>query len=102
MINQLLLVGKIKKLPIFDSMKSNNEIIVEVRRNYKNVDGIYEKDTFRCYLWIAISKKISLNCKEGDLVAIKGRLVDDNDNCRIMAEQVVLLNKVIDNEVNVC
>ncbi len=94
MINQLLLVGVIKKMPMFDKMMDNNEFIVEVKRNYKNVEGVFEKDCFRCHLWVAISKKISLNCKEGDVVAIKGRLVDNEGKCDILAEQVVLLNKV--------
>lgn len=87
MINQLFLIGIIKEI------KTNNELIVEVRRNYKNMEGIFEKDTFKCNLWTALSKKISLNCKIGDIVAIKGRLVDNNSNCSIVAEQVILLNK---------
>ena len=87
-------------MPIIESLKEDNELIIEVRRNYKNVDGIYEKDCFRCYLWLAISKKINVNCKEGDIVAIKGRLVDDKNSCRILAEQVVLLNKMCDKEAN--
>lgn len=92
MLNQLLLVGKIKKIPSNDLLKGDNELEVEVRRNYKNVDGIFESDCFICCLWIAITKKICLNCKEGDLVMIKGRLIEDNAQYKIMAEQVVLLN----------
>ena len=90
MINQIFLIGKIKE------MKNiiNNQLKIEVRRNYKNIDGIFEKDCFICNLWIALSKKISLSCKEGDLIAIKGRLVDDKGKCSILAEQVILLNKV--------
>ena len=76
---------------------SDNEMIIEVKRNYKNIDGVFEKDSFRCYLWIAISKKISICCKEGDVVAVKGRLIDDKENCKILAEQVVLINKLNDN-----
>ena len=90
MINQVFLIGKIKNI---DNLKSN-ELLIEVKRNYKNTEGIFEKDLFKCTLWIALSKKISLNCKEGDIVAVKGRLVDDNGKCNILAEQVILLNKV--------
>jgi len=89
MINQLFMVGRIKEMPD----NKNNELMLEVKRNYKNTEGVFEKDCFRCYLWIAISKRISLTCKDGDLVAIKGRLVDDNGNCKIAVEQVVLLGK---------
>ena len=79
---------------MLDNVLGGNDFILEVKRNYKNVDGVFEKDNFRCHLWIAISKKITLSCKEGDIVAVKGRLVDENDSCKIVAEQVILLNKV--------
>ena len=92
MINQLFLIGKIKSLPLSDE-KENNDIIIEVQRNYKNVEGVFEKDCFKCHLWIALSRKLSMKCKIGDLVAIKGRLVDDFGKCNILAEQVILLNK---------
>lgn len=89
MINQLFLVGKIKEI---DTLK-DNKLMVEVERNYKNPEGVFEKDYFKCDLWIALSKRIGLNCKNGDVVAIKGRLVADSGNCHILAEQVILLNK---------
>lgn len=91
MINQLFLIGQIKEMPFGEE---SNEVIIEVKRNYKNIDGIFEKDCFRCHLWIALSKRIIAKCKQGDLVAVKGRLVDDNGKCNILAEQVILLNKV--------
>ena len=90
MINQLFLLGKIKNMNEIEK----NEIVVEVKRNYKNAEGLFESDCFKCNLWFALSKKISINCKIGDLVAVKGRLVDDNGICNILAEQVILLNKV--------
>ena len=96
MINQLLLVGIIKKIPLYDLKGSQNELLIEVKRSYKNSNGVYETDLFKCYLWFAISKKISLNCKEGDLVAVRGRIVDDNNTYKIVAEQVVLLNKSLE------
>ena len=99
MLNQLFFVGQIKKMPDCHLVDGDNELIVEVRRNYKNSSGIFEVDCFKCYLWFAISKKISLNCKLGDLVAVKGRLVDDNGICRIIAEQVVLLGGSVANHV---
>jgi len=89
-INQIFLIGKIKELKCV----KNNELIIEVKRNYKNTEGVFEKDCFKCNLWIALSKKIELNCKEGDMVAVKGRLVEDKGVCNILAEQVILLNKM--------
>ncbi len=90
MINQLLLVGKIKDMSAIDK----NEIEVEVKRNYKNNEGIFEKDYFKCNLWFALSKKISVSCNVGDIVVVRGRLIDNSGFCSILAEQVILLNKV--------
>ena len=98
MLNQLVLVGQIRRIPDSHVIDGDNELIIEVKRNYKNMQGVFESDFFKCYLWFAISKKISLNCKIGDLVVVKGRLVDADNACKIIAEQVVLLNKSIENE----
>ena len=90
MINQFYMIGVIKVMP-----KEDNSFMLEVRRSYKDSAGVYKKDCFKCHLWIAISKRISSMCKEGDLVAVKGRLVDDNGVCNILCEQVILLNKTL-------
>lgn len=90
MINQLFIIGSIKKMP-----RCDNELVLEVRRNYKNSEGVFLKDNFKCNLWDALSKRIEFTCKEGDLIAIKGRLVDDNDVCKILVEQAILLNKTV-------
>ena len=91
MINQIFLLGRIKNM----SDLSNNKVEIEIKRNYKNIDGVFENDCFTCNLWIALSKKIGVSCREGDLVAVKGRLVSDNGVCNILAEQVILLNKMV-------
>lgn len=92
MINHLFLVGVIKEMPIEGD---NDYLILEVRRNYKNSDGVYDKDLFKCHLWIAIERKILVMCKVGDLIAIKGRLVSSDEMCNILCEQVILLNKTM-------
>ena len=93
MLNQLFMIGLIKQMPVDEG--ENHFFVLEVKRSYKNSVGVYEKDTFKCHLWIAISKKIISVCKIGDLIAIKGRLVDDNGGCHILCEQVILLNKTL-------
>ena len=92
MINQLFMIGTIKKMPELDSNK-DGYMILEVQRSFKNSEGIYDKDSFKCYLWIAIYKKICAYCKIGDLLAVKGRVVDAQGLCNIVLEQVILLNK---------
>lgn len=90
MINQFYMIGVIKEMP-----KEDNSFVLEVRRSYKDSEGVYKKDYFKCHLWIAISKRITSICREGDLVAVKGRLMDDEGVCNIVCEQVILLNKTL-------
>lgn len=90
MINQFIIVGIIKEMPMNDLYFK-----LEVKRNYKNTDGVFECDVFDCYLWTAIARKIESLCKVGDLVIVKGRLVNEENICNMVAEQVVLLNKRI-------
>ena len=92
MLNQLFLIGEIKELPDKD-----NVLVIGVKRNYKNTNGVFEEDVFKCYLWIAMSKRINMSCKIGDLIALKGRIVEDGGVYCIVAEQVVLLNKYNNN-----
>lgn len=90
MLNNVFLLGKIKKMPV---PEREDCIFLEVKRNYKNTIGVFESDVFKCDLWVAISKKIVNSCKEGDLIAVKGRLMEKEGICHILAEQLVLLNK---------
>ena len=97
MINQLFMIGTIKYMPCNDKESNDNYFVLEVRRGYKNATGTYDKDCFKCHLWIAISQKINRYCKVGDLVAVKGRLVDSLGECNILVEQAILLNKTFVN-----
>ena len=36
MLNQLVLVGQIKKVPDSHLIEGDNEMVIEVKRNYKN------------------------------------------------------------------
>ena len=59
---------------------------------------VYYKDeeyTFREERPGLIDKAVPGGLKFGDIVAIKGRLVENDGECNILAEQVILLNKVI-------
>lgn len=96
MINQLFMIGVIKEMVDFEN-RDNSYIFLEVKRSYKSSDGVYNNDVFKCYLWQGIYKKIFLYCKEGDLLAVKGRLEEEEGTCNIVLDQVILLNKTMSN-----
>lgn len=94
MVNEVILVGRLDSI---ESEKNNKtEIILSIERPFNDVEG-RKWDSFNCKLWSSIFKRVILNCKVGDLLAIKGRLSNENSKYTIMAENVVILNKSKDN-----
>lgn len=94
MINEVILVGRLDSIK--DEFENKQDIIVSVERPFNDVDG-RKWDTFNCRLWTSIFKKVLISCKNGDLLAIKGRLVNEDSSYLVMAENVVILNKSKDN-----
>lgn len=77
MINNVILIGRIVRTPELretESGKKVTNLTVAVSRSFKNVKGEYDTDYIDCTLWSGIAETTSQYCKQGDLVAIKGRL----------------------------
>lgn len=89
MINQILLIGKIKEI---NDKVNQKEIVLEVERPFREEEGRV-KDMFVCKLWNCIFEKIVSLCEKGDIVAIKGRVNVIDLQYLVVAENVVLLNK---------
>ncbi len=76
-INTVVLIGRLAGEPTLTETKENkNRTVIDlaVPRSFKNQNGIYETDFFRCILWNGIAKRVKEYCKKGDLVCVKGRL----------------------------
>lgn len=102
-MNSATVMGKIKNVPKLTKNENGEEqaiFLVEVERNFKNVDGKFDKDTIECRL-----NNPEGNFKEefakGVNVAVKGRLDVDKkafgenllDDLFVDVEQLVSLNK---------
>ena len=98
MVNEVILVGVIKEIEKSDEFK--NKLKIQIERQYK--DG-YERqfDLVNCMYWKSIYEKIIKNVNIGDMVAIKGRLEEENDSFVVMIENFVLLNKTKHNVLKV-
>ncbi len=90
MLNNLVIVGKIKVLPI-----ENEYLDISVQRSYRNTMGDYEYDDFKVHLWDGIKENIIKYAKKDDVIVIKGRLESCEDNIKIIAERVVFIKKQI-------
>lgn len=99
MLNQVVLVGRLTSDPEINEVENSRKvttITLAVPRSYKNVNGEYETDFIKCYLWNAIAETTAEYCKKGDLVGVKGRIqttnVDDKIVMEVVAEKVSFLS----------
>ena len=77
MLNQFIVIGRIKELPVIRETTNGNKIstlLLEVDRNFKNSDGVYEKDVFQITLWKGIAESTVHLSEIGSLIAVKGRV----------------------------
>lgn len=98
MLNQVVIVGRLKEIIKVDENKFN--IVVSVYRSFKNKDGEYDVDLIDCEVIGGIANNINEYCDIGNVVGVKGRLkVDyynkDDKSIKIMkvyAEKISLLS----------
>lgn len=103
-MNHVVLVGRLTedaKVTTTETGKQVTSVNIAVTRNYKNSDGIYECDFFKCVLWNGIATTTSEYCRCGDVIGVKGRLqtsnYDDDKGIRhyvteVIAEKVTFLS----------
>ncbi|MCI6271696.1 MAG: single-stranded DNA-binding protein [Erysipelotrichaceae bacterium] len=104
MLNQCVLVGRVKMLPTTKQTSQKNtvaQVLLEVDRNFRNSDGTLGSDIFQVTLWKGIAEMCIDNCKVGSIIAVKGRLqaniyeTDKNKtfyNYEIIAEKVSFIS----------
>ncbi|HCY05880.1 MAG TPA: single-stranded DNA-binding protein [Erysipelotrichaceae bacterium] len=110
MLNQCVLVGKVKQLPVIKQTANGNnyaQLVLEVDRNFRNSDGTLSTDLFQVTLWKGIAEMCMDVCKIDDIIALKGRLqayVYESDknktyyNAEVIAEKVSFLTARCENQ----
>lgn len=86
MLNRVVIVGKVE-----DVSKEEGIVLLEVERNFKNPQGIYEVDRILVNMpsdLNDIMERIDVN----DLIGIKGRIQTDWGRVSIVAEKVSFLS----------
>ncbi|TDW13102.1 single-stranded DNA-binding protein [Breznakia blatticola] len=77
-MNQFILVGRIVEKPILQLTSVNIKytfLSLAVKRNFKNADGVYERDIFQITLWRGIAEEVIDTCDKDTLLAIRGRVI---------------------------
>lgn len=73
MVNYAVLIGKIYQ-DIIKNKDNSYKLILEVSRNYKNLNGLYDFDIIPIKLTNDLGNKIIKYYKKGNMVAIKARI----------------------------
>lgn len=103
MLNQFVIVGKVKEKPIMKKTPNGittATLLIEVERSFRNSNGEFETDVFAITLWRGIAEECQ-NYEPGFLVGIRGRLqanVNQSNettyyNTEIIAEKLSILNR---------
>ena len=93
-MNCVTIVGRVSGLEIKETENGGKitRISVAVSRNFKNINGEYDKDFIPCVLWSGITEKAAEYFQEGDLIGIKGRLQSKENKIEVVAEKVTFLS----------
>lgn len=101
MLNQVVIAGRLTDEVLIETTedgKKRASITVAVPRSYKNVDGTYDTDFIKCYLWNGIAESTKEYCQKGDIVGIKGRIQTEENTNIVIAEKVTFLSTHRNNE----
>ena len=101
MLNQIVLVGRIKEIKE-DKKNKCGIMTLAVQQNFKNTNGEYDINFIDIKMFGGIAENTKEYCKNGDMVGVKGRLQSETINlfngkfisnvCNVIAERVTFLS----------
>lgn len=76
-MNKIILIGRMTKdieIRYTQNQKEVGNFDLAVNRNYKNANGEYDTDFFKCIAWGNLAKTIQTYTSKGSQIAIEGRV----------------------------
>lgn len=76
-MNKIILIGRMTKdieIRYTQNQKEVGSFDLAVNRNYKNANGEYDTDFFKCIAWGNLAKTIQTYTSKGSQIAIEGRV----------------------------
>ena len=94
MLNQIILVGRmVEDVKIIEeNEKKYGCMDLKIPRSYKNDEGIFEEDIIPVKLWGQVAENTYEYCKKGNIVGIKGRIENNNNELTIIADKITFLS----------
>ena len=84
MLNQIVLVGRIKQV-------EDRRVVISVPRNSKNENGEYDNDLIPVLIGEQLTGNVKEYCGEGDIIGVKGKIESLDGNIKIRAEKISFL-----------
>lgn len=96
MLNQVILVGRIKEIKKEQAENGANKVLLTlaVPQSFKNTDGEYDTNFIDCILFRNVAESTVEYCKKGDIIGVKGRLqrIDTKKAIELIAEKITFLS----------
>lgn len=107
-MNKIILIGRMTndiEIRYTQNQKEVGSFDLAINRNYKNANGEYDTDFFKCIAWGNLAKTIHTYTSKGSQIAIEGRVenrtyqANDGTN-RYVTEVVVEGMQLLDSKKN--
>jgi single-stranded DNA-binding protein len=85
MLNQVIIVGKLKKVEKIDNQYY---LILEVEKDFRENDGILKVEKIKCGVWRGIADSIEDYYQPGQYLMIVGRLENINQELVVIGEKI--------------
>lgn len=74
--------------------KENNNLILSIRRNYRNYDGHFDYDTIKVKIGKTLSKTLINSLSLDEIISIDGRIESYDDEVILISEQITRIRDV--------
>ena len=92
MLNNIVIVGRLNEIKNIN--ENEIQITLATPRPFKNDEEVYETDYIKAILRGNVAKNTMEYCKNGDLIGIKGRIeqYEDEEAPKIIGDKVTFLS----------
>ena len=100
MLNQVVLVGRVKGEPVWvNVLKESLILTLSIPRAFKNENGIYDTDTIKVVLKGGLATNVTDYLKNGNLIGVKGRVEENSEGSfDIVGEKITYLSSSANRE----
>lgn len=96
-MNTVMVVGKLTKDVIFEKVDEETfkaKVNIEIKKNYRNKEGIYETDCIDINLYGNVALNACNYLRKDSVIGVRGSLSIEDNKLQVNAERVSFLNNI--------